>query len=62
MNPWNFAGPFLLGLVFGLATVRANSVLPSMVWHTFVNATAFISYMTGKVIKHFDVPLSHKNQ
>jgi membrane protease YdiL (CAAX protease family) len=41
LNPWNFAGPLVLGLVLGLVAIRSQSIVPAMIWHAATNALAF---------------------
>lgn len=48
LNPWNFAAAMLIGLGFGFVTVRSNSIIPAMAWHTVNNATGFTADMILK--------------
>jgi len=42
LNPWNFIPAIALGVLFGVVTVRTNSILPAMVCHVSNNCTAVI--------------------
>jgi membrane protease YdiL (CAAX protease family) len=43
LNPWNFIPAIALGVLFGLVTVRTNSILPAMVCHVSNNCMGVIS-------------------
>lgn len=41
LNPWNLLPAFFLGLLFGVLVVRTGSLVPAVMAHIVVNATAF---------------------
>ncbi len=44
-NPFNFIGPFILGIILGFIRYRSNSIVPSMFAHATNNSIAmFLSY------------------
>lgn len=43
-NPYQFVLGFLVGIVFGYADIKMNSIIPSILAHMAVNAHTFISY------------------
>ncbi|PLS15078.1 hypothetical protein CVD28_24905 [Bacillus sp. M6-12] len=40
LNPYNFMGPFILGIVFGYMVYATNSIIPSMIAHMTNNLMA----------------------
>jgi len=42
LNPWSFIPAIALGVLFGVVTVRTNSILPAMVCHASNNCMAVI--------------------
>jgi hypothetical protein len=49
MNPWQFVGAFLLGLVFGWWTLQTRSILPALIGHALNNGMVVISADVLKV-------------
>ncbi len=46
VNPWNFLPPVFLALVLGVLAERSGSIIPCMIAHAGINATAFtIGYL-----------------
>jgi membrane protease YdiL (CAAX protease family) len=43
LNPWNLVPATFLGFVLGVLALRTGSILPSMVAHASVNATALVA-------------------
>jgi len=48
LNPWQYAGAFLLGLLLGFLFIRTQSIIPSIICHSLFNATSVV----GRRISH----------
>ncbi|MBA7483820.1 hypothetical protein ES707_19337 [subsurface metagenome] len=42
MNPWNFIGIFIVGIILGYLIIRTNSIVLPIIFHTCMNSTGLI--------------------
>ena len=42
LNPFNFIGPIIYGVAFGLVVWRTGSIIPAILWHALNNSTAVL--------------------
>lgn len=47
-NVWNFLSPIMGGIIFGLLTIRFDSILPAMFGHSLFNLAAIVSQKLQK--------------
>ena len=56
VNPWQFFGPLVLGVLFGWWYLRTGSLVPCMIGHALFNALAYFSQHSPFDIPGFTVP------